>query len=93
MTIATDEHAGLLGSSWTYILRTVSSIEKVVSQIRKFMPIHDNDESPVQIDLAPNYKKNDKPTTFSKLLSHLGFGMILNFNIFIILIIIFSFNS
>ncbi|GMH39854.1 hypothetical protein BSKO_07758 [Bryopsis sp. KO-2023] len=44
ISVASDEHAGLLGSSWTIILRTISSVEALVSELRR----------------APNYRTSDK---------------------------------
>lgn len=35
ISVSSDEHAGLLGSSWTIILRTISSVESLVSELRR----------------------------------------------------------
>lgn len=74
--VASDEHAGLLGSSWTIILRAISAVEALISDMRRGHNASNSvfEESMQTIKIHPplERRESDKSTAISRFFSQIG---------------------
>lgn len=72
--VASDEQAGLLGNSWSIILRTISAVEALISDMRRgHRSSHSVFEESMQtLKIQPEKRDLDRQTPFVRFFSQIG---------------------
>jgi len=77
--VASSENAGLLGSSWTIVLRTISSVEALISDMRRghqsSHSVFEESMQSIKIQSSPDHRETEKSssTAFTRFFSQIGF--------------------
>lgn len=78
IAVASDEHAGLLGNSWSIILRTISAVEALISDMRRghksSHSVFEESMQTLKIQLPSEKRDTDKSTPLTRFFSQIGFS-------------------
>lgn len=76
ITVASDDQAGLLGSSWSIVLRTISAVEALISDMRRgHRSAHSVFEESMQtMKIHTGHEKPDKSTALGRFFTQIGFS-------------------